>query len=135
VATSPRAIDPSRFSPLLITWQLVPVGEAVLYAPLPTGSWLVPPATTATTSPTSPLPAPARATDARPLGFPALLQWPVSGGDAPDPTPSPHQPCRPLEMETTITPRPHHLQLLTCTHHHPPYLNHNTHPTNQNPPT
>ena len=35
--------DPSRFSPLLITWQLVPVGEAVLYAPLPTGSWLVPP--------------------------------------------------------------------------------------------
>jgi hypothetical protein len=35
--------DPSRFSPLLITWQLVPVGEAVLYAPLPTGSWLAPP--------------------------------------------------------------------------------------------
>jgi hypothetical protein len=34
--------DPSRFSPLLITWQLVPMGEAVLYAPLPTGSWLVP---------------------------------------------------------------------------------------------
>jgi hypothetical protein len=38
-----RGSDPSRFSPLLITWQLVPMGEAVLYAPLPTGSWLVPP--------------------------------------------------------------------------------------------
>jgi hypothetical protein len=37
------AFDPSRFSPLLITRQLVPVGEAVLCAPLPTGSWLVPP--------------------------------------------------------------------------------------------
>jgi hypothetical protein len=36
-------VTPSRFSPLLITWQLVPVGEAVLYDPLPTGSWLAPP--------------------------------------------------------------------------------------------
>jgi hypothetical protein len=33
----------SLLSSLPVTWQLVPVGEAVLYAPLPTGSWLVPP--------------------------------------------------------------------------------------------
>jgi hypothetical protein len=38
-----RGSDPSRFSPLLITWQLVPVGEVVLYDPLPTGSWLISP--------------------------------------------------------------------------------------------